>query len=165
MIFVTVGSMFPFERLIRAMDEMAPTLPDETFFAQIGRGVYEPRNMPFARLLDAGTFRETLAASKLLVAHAGMGSAISAMEVRTPIVMLPRSMGFAEHTTDHQMATARWLRGRRGIYVATDDVTLRDAIVTALAASPADDAIPVSAPELFLNRIRGFIDGAPSTRR
>ena len=159
MIFVTIGALFPFDRLIRVMDEIAPTLPDETFFAQIGRGAYEPRNMPFARLLEAGEFRDKLAASRLLVAHAGMGSVISAMESRKPVVMLPRSMVLAEHTTDHQMATARWLHGRPGIYVAMEDTMLRETIVTALAADPARDAIPTAAPEPFLRKIRSYIDG------
>ena len=158
MIFVTIGSLFPFDRLIRAVDELAPTWPQETFFAQIGHGAYEPRNMRFSRLLDAATFRRTLDGSRLMVAHAGMGSVISAMEINRPVVVLPRRMEFGEHTTDHQMATARWLAGKPGIYVALEDVSLRDTIEQALSANRREQAISAAAPTPFLEKIRDFID-------
>lgn len=160
LIFVTIGALFPFDRLVRLMDEMAPTMPGQTFFAQIGEGAYEPRNMPFARLVKAAQFRQLVADCDLMVAHAGMGSVLSALEARKPIVLLPRSMELLEHTTDHQMATARWLEGRPGIRIAMTDAELRPTIEQSLAAGAMRDPLPISAPEPFLRRIRSFIDAA-----
>ena len=158
MIFVTIGSLFPFDRLIRIMDGLTPRWPDETFFAQTGDGTYHPTTMEFARSLPAPAFAEKLRASKLLVAHAGMGSVISALEARRPVVIMPRDMALNEHTTDHQTATARWLSGKRGIYVAMDEAALPEMIDQALASSGAEEQTSSSAPPEFLAKIRDFID-------
>ncbi len=158
MIFITIGSLFTFDRLIRLMDELSPRWPNEEFFAQIGVGTYEPRNMPFARNLPSPVFAEKVRTAKLIVAHAGMGSVISALEAQRPIVILPRDMALAEHTTDHQTATARWLSGKPGIFVAMDESELPRTIDRALSSSDAGEQTPTSAPPEFLARIRDFID-------
>ncbi len=93
MIFVTIGAVFPFDRLVRLVDELAPSLPGEQFFAQIGKGGYEPRNMPFTRFIPAAAFRERLKACKLIVGHAGMGTVLSGLENAKPVVLLPRRAG------------------------------------------------------------------------
>jgi UDP-N-acetylglucosamine transferase subunit ALG13 len=158
MIFVTIGSLFPFDRLIRLMDDLAPRWPSEVFFAQTGDGSYQPRNMDFARSLPAPVFAEKLRESRLLVAHAGMGTVISALEARRPVVVLPRDMSLFEHTTDHQMATARWLSGKRGIHVAMDEAALPGAIDEALASGGTEEGVSTSAPPEFLAKIRQFIE-------
>lgn len=160
MIFVTVGSLFPFDRLIRLADEIAPTLPNEQFFAQIGDGAYEPVNMEFARLVPRPEFMRRLGQSKVLVAHAGMGSVITAMDTGIPVILVPRVLEWGEHTTDHQMATARWLMGRPGVYVCMDDAQLRPTLEQALSAGAAGEAMPSTAPEPFVQRIRDFIASA-----
>jgi len=132
MIFATVGSLFPFDRLVRLVDEIAPTMPDEHFFAQIFDGEYEPVNIPYARLLTRREFTEKMQSAKVIVAHAGMGSVISAMEMGKPVVLVPRVFEWGEHTTDHQMATARWLEGRPGIFVCMRDGDVRTTIAGAL---------------------------------
>jgi UDP-N-acetylglucosamine transferase subunit ALG13 len=158
LIFVTVGALFPFDRLIRLMDELAPHFPEEEFFAQIGRGTYTPRNMKFARLLEASEFRRLLGQSRLLVAHAGMGSVISALEINHAVVQLPRKMELGEHTTDHQAATARWLEGKQGIHIAWEDADLEGVIRKALSADPALQALTPFAAQPFIERLKGYID-------
>lgn len=157
MIFVTIGSLFPFDRLVRLMDQLAPSFPNEIFFAQIADGSYEPQNMPFARMLSRREFAAKVDEAKVIVAHAGMGSVISAMENKKPIVILPRIYDAGEHTTDHQMATARWLNGRPGIYVAMSDEELKPTIERALSAGQGDPGMSPNAPVEFLNRIRAYI--------
>ena len=109
MIFVTVGSMFPFDRLIRVMDEWTAAQGRDDVFAQIGNGTYEPKYMKWTRKLDQLDFAKTVQDSELIVAHAGMGSVIMADQYAKPIVLLPRIKDQGEHTTDHQLATAAWL--------------------------------------------------------
>jgi hypothetical protein len=53
-IFVTVGTQLPFDRLIEAIDAIAPSL-NEPIFAQTGKSTYGPRNIewsPRIRPLD-----------------------------------------------------------------------------------------------------------------
>jgi UDP-N-acetylglucosamine transferase subunit ALG13 len=157
-IFVTIGSMFPFDRLIRVMDAWAEAHASEEMLAQIGAGSYEPRHMPWVRRLDQQAFAHTVAEARLVVAHAGMGSVITAGQYGRPIVLLPRLQEWGEHTTDHQVATAAWLRDKPGIHVADRDEDLGPRVAEALAA--ADAAPPVlapSAPSAFLARVRQCI--------
>jgi len=158
LIFVTIGSLFPFDRLIRAMDDLAISLPEESFFAQIGDGTYVPRNMPYARMVPRREFAERVRGSKMLVAHAGMGSVITALELARPVILLPRRYEHGEHNTDHQMATARWLTGKRGVHVCLDDQDLGNTVRQVLAAPDSADAMSTAAPPAFTDRIRACID-------
>lgn len=157
MIFVTIGSLLPFDRLVRAVDESIPHWPGETFRAQIGDGAYEPRNMPFDRMLSAKAFGESVREAKLIIAHAGMGSLISAAEAAKPIVVMPRRLAFDEISTDHQVATAKRMSERPGLYLAMDEGELPGAISRALADSAKGEMLAARAPEAFLQRIRDFI--------
>jgi UDP-N-acetylglucosamine transferase subunit ALG13 len=155
-IFVTTGSLFPFDRLIRIVDELASTMPDQPFFAQIGDGAYLPTNMPYVRILARDEFTTKFTAAEVIVAHAGMGSVISAMEIGKPIVLVPRVTEWGEHNTDHQMATARWLQGHPGIYVCMQDSDLPAAIAAARASAQGGQ-MSREAPEPFTRKIRDFI--------
>lgn len=167
MIFVTIGSMFPFDRLIRAMDAWAAAQaetaagPAAPLLAQIGDGGYEPRHMAWVRSLDRDAYARTVAEADLLVAHAGMGTVITAGEHGKPIVLLPRRGAQGEHNNDHQVDTARWLRTRPGIHVADTEGDLAARIAEARAAGAADTRLATTAPQAFLARIRGFAEGKP----
>jgi UDP-N-acetylglucosamine transferase subunit ALG13 len=156
-IFVTTGSLFPFDRLIRAADELAPQMPGQTFFAQVGESAYRPRNMEFARLLPRQDFMARTREADLMVAHAGMGSTLTAMELGKPIVLVPRRLDLGEHNTDHQMATARWLQDRGGVHVCFDDADLGDVIRAAVAGGGPGDRMSRTAPEPFLRKIRDML--------
>ena len=159
LIFVTVGSMMPFDRLIRRMDKFAAARPDLTFFAQIGTGTFEPCHMPFERIMGPRAFGDTISAADLIVAHAGMGSVLSALEAGRPIVLVPRRAAEGEVTTDHQLATARWLIGRPGVSVVLDDVDLPSAIEKAVLTRAISSGMPRTAPDDFVNRLRAAVIG------
>lgn len=162
MIFVTIGSMFPFDRLVRAMDDWAAAHPEEEMLAQIGDGGFEPAHMPWVRKLDRAEYVRTVKRARLIVAHAGMGTVITAAEHGRPVVLLPRKGSLGEHNNDHQADTAVWLRTRPGIGVADEAGDLPAAIAAALAPGTAGGAaggeIGASAPEAFLGRIRAFVE-------
>ena len=108
MIFLTVGSMFPFDRLVQAVDEMvAQKLITETMVAQIGDGKYEPRHMTFDRYLAKPDYDQRLAEATMLIAHAGAGTIALALQHRKPLRVVPRLGKFKEHVNDHQVVTAR----------------------------------------------------------
>ncbi len=155
-IFLTIGSMFPFDRLVRAMDDWAGTVWQGEILAQIGAGSYEPRHMRWVRELGFDDYNAAVSAADVIVAHAGMGSVITAGDKGKPIVLLPRRAAFDEHTNDHQIDTAAWLRTRPGIYVAETERELGARVTEALAAEAGAGALDTAAPAEFLARLRAF---------
>ena len=161
MIFVTIGSMFPFDRLVRAMDAWAAERGSEgaeDVLAQIGEGDYRPVHMRWVTRLARADYDATVAAARLVVAHAGVGSVVTAGEHGKPIVVLPRRLHLAEHTSDHQMETAGWLRGKPGIHVAATEADLPASIAAAMAQDAgAAHRIEGVADPAFIARLRAFI--------
>jgi UDP-N-acetylglucosamine transferase subunit ALG13 len=158
MIFVTVGSMFPFERMIRMIDEWAFQHPTYELLAQIGGGRFEPRHMRWQRIIPPNEYKKVVAACQLIIAHAGTGSVFTASEFRKPIVLIPRRAAQREHTTDHQLDTAKWLQSKEGIFVSWSEDDLVQTIEQAQqAVRNPPSLIPLSAPPPFLQRIRSCL--------
>ena len=135
MIFVTVGMQLPFDRLIRAMDEIALDLSIPVI-AQTGSGRFKPENMETHQSISPAEFDDLAKRASLIVSHAGIGTVLAARRLRKPLVLLPRQSRLGEHRNDHQLATANQLIGRPGIYVAMEVEELRASIEQALAAPP-----------------------------
>jgi len=158
LIFVTVGAMLPFDRLIQLMDNWTEQHREQDVLAQIGKGDYIPSHMRWTRMLAPGEFREAVRACAIVVAHAGMGSFFVSMEMRRPIVILPRYASRNEVTTDHQLHTVEWLRNRPGVYVAASDDEIAGAIDVALSRGKVEiDNFSRFAPESFSKKIRRFL--------
>ena len=155
-VFVTVGSMLPFDRLVGAMDAWALAHPGVEVFAQIGDGGAQPAHMPWASMLTPSDFRRRCATSDVIVSHAGMGTILSAAESGRPLVCLPRRPELKEVTSQHQVATARWLRERPGIRVIEDEALLGAAIAEAMSASGSDAARGGADPKL-IEAVRAFL--------
>jgi UDP-N-acetylglucosamine transferase subunit ALG13 len=160
-VFVSVGSMMPFDRLVRAMDDWAAANPAIPVLIQIGRGKYEPQHARFVRLMPVGEYRDMVAGARLFVAHAGMGSIITAIQAGRPLLMLPRLHAEGEHNNDHQLATAANIGNRPGLYVAgdADDLKVR---ASAMLADGGTVPAPIGklAPPEFTDRIRAFIEAS-----
>ena len=156
MIFVTVGTSLPFDRLVRAADALAPDLPETPFFAQIGSGAYVPSHMAFAAMLALPEYTELMQGARLIIAHAGMGSLITAIEAGKPIVIVPRRVAYDEINTDHQLATAKRWVGKRGVHVAMDEAALGEAVRSAL--TEADSGQPLTPTPGFLDKIRSLVE-------
>lgn len=127
MIFLTVGTQLPFDRLARAVDEWAGANTDTGVFGQIGnpdRNGYLPHNFNWRANLTPTEFDDAVGNCSLIVAHAGMGSILSALRSRKPIIVLPRLAAMGEHRSDHQVATAKRMGGRRGVHVAWEEDAL-----------------------------------------
>jgi UDP-N-acetylglucosamine transferase subunit ALG13 len=155
-IFVTVGTELPFDRLVRAMDAWAAASGEEVL-AQIGAGRYQPAHLRWVRRLDRSDYAAAIAGAELVVAHAGVGSVVAAGEHAKPVVLLPRRARFGEQRNDHQLDTVAWLGGRPGVHVAADEAALPATIAAARAAHIR--AVPSAAPPDFLGRLRSFVLG------
>jgi UDP-N-acetylglucosamine transferase subunit ALG13 len=117
-IFVAVGTLLPFDRLIRAIDDWALTKTDVIITGQIGKSNYLPKNMKFFESLSAKDFNSCFSESDLIISHAGMGVVLKSLVENKPILVLPRQLELKETTTDHQIATARALSKMNYVNVA-----------------------------------------------
>lgn len=124
MIFCTVGTQLPFERMLRAVDLLAGEMKGEEFFAQIGDSRYEPENMNWVRSMDEITYHEYLSKTKLILGHAGMGTIIASVDYGVPLIMFPRYFSKQEHRNDHQLSTAKRFSKLSGVYAVyeSDDL-------------------------------------------
>lgn len=136
MILVTVGTQLPFDRLISALDAIAPSVA-RPMFAQTGKGRYAPTNMEWQPLVEPAEFETRIRSAELIVAHAGIGTVLMAQRHRKPIILFPRRADLHEHRNNHQMATARALENREGIHIAWTEERLADLIGQPLSAPAA----------------------------
>ena len=156
MIFATVGTQLPFDRLIGAIDKWSLNQRDSTSFAQIGAQGVGPKNISFASTITPLQFAKHIAECKVIVSHAGMGTILTALQVCKPIIIMPRLAKYGEHRNDHQLATVANLRSRKGIHVAKDEKALFEKLDHLQALKP-DETASVAAESKLLAAIRGFI--------
>ena len=158
MIFITVGYQMAFDRLIDAVDRWAADHPESEMFAQIGPSELRPKNIPFTAFMEPVEFTRRVEECSVLVAHAGMGSILTALQYGKPILVMPRHAAKGETRNDHQIATSQRLGERPGIEVAMNESEIADKLdrLANLAAPPKIS--DVASPEL-LTRLRGFIAG------
>ncbi len=156
MIFLTIGTQLPFDRLVNAMDSIAPSL-DEEIFAQIGSSSIIPRNFKYAASLSPAEFGERFRAARIVVAHAGIGTILAGMEHQKSLVLMARRSSLGEHRNDHQLATISQMKRIRGIYEAEDAGQL-GSILAATDIEAMSNEITASRKSL-LGGLRGEIFG------
>lgn len=158
MIFASVGSILPFDRLVRAVDEWAAANPDQEVFLQIGEGEYEPRHVPWLRMMPHDEYSRRLTECSLFVAHVGMGSILQAMEERKQMLALARHRSLGEHTTEHQLHTAARFGNVPGLKIVEDANRLK-AEMSSLIARPMQQSAGISpfASQELLDNIADFL--------
>lgn len=161
MIFVTVGAQMAFDRLIRGVDEWAAARGRRDVFAQIGPTEFRPRHIEWTQFIDPAEFRRRVSEATVLVAHAGMGSIITALEAGVPILVMPRRGHLSETRNDHQVATAERFLALGRVAVAMDERELPDRL-DQLGSLTAAGRIGSTASESLLRAVRTFIE-APGT--
>jgi len=154
----------PFDRLVRTVDEWAHARSKASqIFAQIGMSEYQPKAIEFARFLDPLEFRRRVDSASVIVAHAGMGSIITALEHSKPIVVMPRRAELNETRNDHQVATAVYLSRQHRLVVAFDEHQLLEKL-DQLDSLPATERIGTYASPHLISAIRQFIEEASKAR-
>ena len=108
MIFLTVGTSFPFDRLVRAVDLLASQGRVESeIFAQVGKGGFHPNHFESVETLEKIAFDKYFTEADAIIAHAGMGTITMALAQHKPILVMPRLKKYRELVNDHQLATAK----------------------------------------------------------
>ncbi len=159
MIIVTVGMQLGFDRLIAAMDALAPTLGMKVI-AQTGKGSYQPHNMEARVKIAPAEFEALLGEARLIVAHAGIGTVLTAARCAKPIVLMPRRADLGEHRNDHQLATVAKLAGRPGILVAANESELPARIAEGLTLTDWSATHSATARQLH-EALAAFIEQRP----
>lgn len=207
-IFLTVGSQMPFDRLTRAVvqwareerdgDEAFSPPADEgkatpvpngpNILAQIGLSSLtsnETQPLRCVKTLAPSDYRQACLDSHLIVAHAGMGSILTAMELNRPLIVMPRRGSRRETRNDHQWDTAMKLleaaaerldrvedthaqRAAHRIWVAKDEVDLTQTLrqvcrlvpITSVPSAHVVDASP--ARQSLIENLRGVIQAQAS---
>ncbi len=160
MIFVTVGTQLPFDRLVRAVDMWAAAHPDIPVRAQtgkIGADGYHPQHMQSDATIPPMDYDRLCSEAQLIVAHAGTGSLIKAQTLGRPILAMPRVAALEEHRNDHQRATATHFSGRGGIFIAHEADEVGPAIDMLLAGNVETVQLNPFAGDELLSSLRSVI--------
>jgi UDP-N-acetylglucosamine transferase subunit ALG13 len=161
MIFVTVGTDLPFDRMVRVIDEWAGENRQHGVFAQIGEGGWQPQNIRFANLLQPLEFIEHFKAASVIISHAGMGTILSALHHRKPILVMPKRASLGEQRNEHQLATARHMMDMGCVNVAFDAKELREWL-DRLDNLKRPRSIGDSASGSLVRKLRDFIFDHPA---
>lgn len=156
MIFLTVGTQFPFDRLVKAVDELVGANGlDDKIFAQIGNSSYRPKNFEAASELEKSVFDEHFNRADGIISHAGMGTITMALERRKPLLVMPRLRKYGEVVNDHQVAIARKFEERHYLLVAYGEADLPTKIEELKTFTPQERRPQT---ELVVARISTFLN-------
>lgn len=145
-VVVALGSQsYPFDRLVTRLVEALPTGVEVLWQT----GATDPRihGIDGHRYVAADDLETAMADADVVVTHAGVGSALSALSAGRHPVLIPRRVSRGEHVDDHQEQIAVELH-RRGL-AATCDADELDLGVL-MAASRLGVAQRTSCPDLDL---------------
>ena len=154
MIFCTIGTQAPFDRMLKIIDEIAPLI-DEEVIAQVYKTDVKLKNIRTVDFLSPTEFNEIFNSARLIVAHAGMGTIISALVRQKPIIIFPRIASLGEHRNEHQLATAEKMKALGYVYDAQNADELKDLILK-------KDLVPLHkikdyASESLINELKSVI--------
>lgn len=145
-VVVTLGTYrgYEFPRLVKRLLEILPAEAEvlwQTGETDVSRfGIEGHEALPEKRLTEA------MAAADVVVAHAGVGAALAALEVGKCPVLVPRRLSHEEHVDDHQIEIAGELSERDlALWVEASELSFQD-----LLDAAARRVGPRSNPPLFL---------------
>lgn len=122
---VTVGAQMPFDRLVRVVDAWAAANGRDDVIAQVGETDARFAAIRTTPFFAPQEFREHSRSASAIVAHAGMGTILTALELGKPLLVFPREAARRETRTDHQIATARRFAESGRLLAAFDEAGLR----------------------------------------
>lgn len=158
MIFVTVGTDLPFDRMVKLVDEWAREQRRKDVFAQIGRTTWKPSYIQYTNFIDPAEFGKRFNEASTIVAHAGMGTILNALHYGKPILVMPRRASLGEHRNEHQLATAKHLLAMGKVNVAFEEEDFKRKLSKLESLEIKQQIGAFASPEL-LSTLHGFIHG------
>lgn len=119
---VALGTeVWPFDRAINSVLRL---LPDADITWQTGTTRFDHRGRPLQQWLPAPELKTAMRNADVVITHAGIGSALVALNVGKVPILLPRRSDLGEHIDDHQQQAADLLAERSlAVPVDPDDLT------------------------------------------
>jgi len=130
-IFATIGSAEPFDRLLGALDGLAV---DEELVVQCGASRARPPGATCVEFMGYGELVDRIRDARVVITHAGVGSVLACLTNGKRPVVVPRLARFREAVDDHQLEFARRLE-QAGLVVLVDDTAELPAAL-AVASEP-----------------------------
>lgn len=157
MIFVAVGTQkFQFNRLLESIDDLIENkMITEEVYAQIGHSDYVPQNYKYTNFLSKDEFELYINKCNILITHSGVGTIISGIKCKKPVIVMPRLAKYGEHVDDHQVQIANSFEEKNYVLCVGEKKKLQDMIQEAYNHK-FDQYI--SQRENVLRTIRTFID-------
>ncbi|WP_159090175.1 glycosyltransferase [Ruegeria sp. Alg231-54] len=160
MIFLTVGTHEPFDRLVRCVDDWCGARGVGTrVFGQITKNAqYSPRNFETVSTLEPDDYSERFRTAEFVISHAGMGTIIMAQSMKKPIVLLPRRGHLRETRNDHQFATIKRFGNRDGVFAAQEETELTELLDRVSKGNVlAGGEVPAFADAQLIDVVKDFI--------
>lgn len=130
-VVVALGTLaFRFDRLVDAV--LAAVPPGAEIVWQVGPNDYPSVQGDVTNLMPASDFASACAAADVVVAHSGVGTALTAIESGRVPILIPRRSEMGEHVDDHQLLIGEELE-RRGLAILASPSELTAEVL--LAAS------------------------------
>lgn len=122
-VVVTLGTQheFGFRRAVESLVKILPEVcaPHASVLWQTGGTDTDGLNVNAFKIVPLRDLEQAIREADLVVSHAGVGSALQALDYGKCPVLLPRRYAFLEHTDDHQHLIAGEL-SRRGLALQVD---------------------------------------------
>lgn len=155
MIFVTVGTQFPFDRLVKAVDDAVGNgFANSQIYAQIAGSSYQARNFGYIDFLEKELFDDYVRKASGIISHAGMGIITLALDNNKPLLVMPRLKQHGEVVNNHQLIIAKKFEQPGHILVAYDVEELPEKIEQLKTFVPCKRE---AQPQAVIERITQFL--------
>ena len=135
MILVLVGGYRTgFDRLVSACDALREQI-DEDIVIQYGWSSVHPVRCSGFAFAPLDRIRALCAEARVIVAHAGSGSILTALDFPARLVLVPRLGSLGDHHDDHQTELAEVIESR-GLAVCVHDLNGLTDLATAIEQAP-----------------------------
>ena len=157
MIFFTVGTQLPFDRVAKTLDKwLLNHKNNNEIYGQLGNNQYKPIHYNWTQYLSRDAFKDTISRCSLIISHAGIGSILSAIEFNKPIIIVPRIAALGEHRNDHQLDTINQFKKLQLVNIAQDTDELLELLSDSDQLTMSSDTKSKSREQL-INTVRQFI--------
>ena len=157
MIFVVLGTQkFQLNRLLKMLDEYVYAgYITERVVAQIGHSTYKPQHFEYQEFMDKEEFDRTVSEADVIIAHSGVGTIMTAINAKKPVIVYPRLAKYKEHVDNHQLDIARAFETKQYVLCCYEEDDLYEKIKEAKQFQFQEY---VSHREKIVSLIKNFLD-------
>lgn len=151
MIFVTVGTNeAPFDRLLSALEA---GVGEEELVVQHGPSRIRPAGATCVEFLAYDELVDAVRKARVVVAHAGVGSIMTALSLGKRPVVVPRLRRFGEAVDDHQLSLGRRLH-ESGLVTLVEEP---EEVLAAVRAAPEGAELDLGPSRRLVAELRELI--------